>query len=62
MKPDEFLEKMKEIVKRNRDAQSGYFDAETAHIKADELMCEVLKELGYEEGIKIFEDMERWYG
>jgi len=34
---------------------------ETAHILADELMCKLLRELGYSEGVDIFEKMEKWY-
>ena len=34
---------------------------EVAHSKADKLMCELLTELGYGEGVKIFDDMFKWY-
>lgn len=37
------------------------YDEEIGHIKADYLMCELLTELGYEEAVKIFEEMEKWY-
>jgi hypothetical protein len=37
------------------------FDPESAHLQADALMCEVLEELGYEEGVKIFEHAAKWY-
>jgi 5'-deoxynucleotidase YfbR-like HD superfamily hydrolase len=53
MTPEEFAEKMKEI--------EISFDPEKAHSKADDLLCAVLRELGYEDGIKIFEEMEKWY-
>ncbi len=36
-------------------------DKEIAHIEADDLMCELLTELGYGEAVKIFEEMEKWY-
>lgn len=36
-------------------------DTEMAHIHADELMCELLRELGYGEGVDIFEKMSKWY-
>jgi len=64
MTPNEFLKKMKAIVKRNFDnqwEQHKLSDPENAHAEADALMCEVLKELGYGEGIKIFDGMEKWY-
>lgn len=34
---------------------------EMAHILADELMCKLLRELGYGEGVDIFEKMDKWY-
>lgn len=36
-------------------------DPELFHSKADDLICEVLKKLGYEKGVKIFENHEKWY-
>lgn len=37
-------------------------DAEDVHIKMDALMCEKLRELGYDEAIDLFEMTEKWYG
>jgi hypothetical protein len=53
MTPQEFAEKMKAID------EAG--DIEVSHVKADELLCEVLRELGYAEGVKIFSEMDKWY-
>lgn len=36
-------------------------DIEAAHIEADDLLCNQLSELGYTEGIKIFQSMEKYY-
>lgn len=36
-------------------------DIEKGHIMADELMCDLLASLGYEEGVKIFVNMLKWY-
>jgi hypothetical protein len=36
-------------------------DAEVGHIKADELMEELLISLGYEEGVTLMRGMMRWY-
>lgn len=36
-------------------------NTEMAHILADELMCKLLRELGYGEGVDIFEKMDKWY-
>lgn len=48
-----FVNEMRRI---NRDD-----DTEMAHILADELMCKLLRELGYNEGVEIFEKMGKWY-
>jgi hypothetical protein len=58
MTPKEFAEKMGEIAKRVDD---DVRTAESCHYEADDLMETVLSELGYEEGIKIFQEMEKWY-
>lgn len=36
-------------------------DTETKHYEADQLMIAVLNQLGYDEGTKIFENMDKWY-
>ena len=55
MSPDEFRDRITEIAKR------APYDPEDAHGKADDLMCEILTNLGYGEGVKIFEEMDKWY-
>lgn len=52
--PKEFAEKMKQIAEK-RD------DEEVCHVEMDDYICEVLKALGYEEGVEIFEDTPKWY-
>jgi len=56
MSPEEFKLKMIEINKL-----SEVEDVEEAHGLADGLMCEVLEQLGYKEGIEIFNQMSKWY-
>ena len=53
MTPEQFAKRMREIAKET--------DTEDRHINADNLMCDLLKELGYGEGVDIFEDMYKWY-
>ena len=36
-------------------------NTEMAHIHADEIMCEILRGLGYEAGVELFCGMEKWY-
>lgn len=55
MTPDEFLQKMQEIK------QNHFDDVEIMHVCADDLLCEVLSSLGYEKGVEVFDDMEKWY-
>lgn len=51
--PEEFAEKMAGI------AENG--DEERNHVAADSIMCELLKSLGFGEGVGLFEDMDKWY-
>ena len=53
MTKEEFKERMQAIADK-RDTEGG-------HIEADDLMCELLKDLGYGEGVDIFEKMNKWY-
>lgn len=50
--PQEFAERMAEIAKMK--------DVESRHTHADGLMEEVLEALGYDEGLKIYDDMTKW--
>lgn len=51
--PEQFAAAMSQAAKDR--------DTESAHATADDIMCELLRELGYEEGVEIFEQMEKWY-
>jgi hypothetical protein len=55
MTPKEFTEEMRKI----QNETDG--DEEAIHGKMDELMCKVLKELGYGDGVDIFEGQTKWY-
>lgn len=56
--PDEFAERMKRIAENENNI---FIDQEDSHRAADDLMCELLYDLGYKKGIEIFEDMPKWY-
>lgn len=58
--PKEFAEAMRNIpeVLNKRGHQ---WDQEDSHIVADSYMCELLRELGYGEGVDVFENMSKWY-
>lgn len=51
----------KEFAKEMRKCKREAYDEEVWHIYADVLMCELLTALGYEEGVKVFEEMPKWY-
>ena len=52
MTPEEFAEKMEKLSE---------LDTERRHIEMDGLMCVLLTELGYGEGVEIFDDCYKWY-
>jgi hypothetical protein len=45
--------RMKELI------NSG--DTEHAHSEADKILCEVLRELGYNDLIDAYEQVDKWY-
>lgn len=59
--PEEFSSAMMQIKDGTFYSQHRMYDAENQHIDADDLMCNVLRSLGYGKGIDIFCSMTRWY-
>ena len=53
MTPEEFAQRMQEI--------SEYESVQASHIAGDDLMCELLEDLGYGDGVQIFYNMDKWY-
>lgn len=68
MTPEEFANKMRNIIEK---CNSSYIiiagephprcDAEDIHYELDMCMCDLLRELGYGEGVDVFLAQERWY-
>lgn len=55
MTPAEAAQKMREIASiKDRDS-------EAAHAQADELLCKLLRQSGFEDLVKEFEAMTKWY-
>ena len=52
MTPEEFAKAMK---------KASDYDEEDAHSKMDGIMADLLRQLGYGEGIDIFENTNKWY-
>ena len=62
--PKRFAQEMGEIARMydaGEDFAGRFIGEEEAHILADELMCKILSELGYGEGVDIFLKMPKWY-
>lgn len=53
MTPEQFAQEMWRLAQTR--------GAEERHMEADNLICDLLKALGYGEGIKVFLDMVKWY-
>ena len=49
----EAIEKMKECVNNS--------DFELAHLDADNILCDVLTQLGYKELVDLYEKVNKWY-
>lgn len=60
MTPKEFEQKMNDI---NTGIFYGtdQYDEEDMHRDMDNIMCNLLRDLGYGKGIDIFEDTPKWY-
>ena len=59
MTPEEFKKEMADAVEYFINERR--WDQESLHRCMDRLMCDLLRELGYGEGIDIFEDAPKWY-
>lgn len=54
-KKNNYLKKMRKLVKMSQG------DPEEAHYLADEILCEILYELGYDKIVDIFDNIRKWY-
>lgn len=61
--PEEFAKMMKDISDKlvNPPECRPYYDEEDAHIEMDYLMCNLLRSLGYGDGVDIFENTDKWW-
>jgi len=61
--PEEFKNEMLKLYTKNEN-DNGYWaihDEESDHGDADDLMCSLLEEMGYADGVKIFRSAYKWY-
>lgn len=52
MTKEEAIAELKEVNK---------LDTERAHYKADEILCELLNSLGYQDVVEVYNDIYKWY-
>ena len=57
--PEEFAQRMADIFDYKK--HDPYYDQESSHYEADNLMTELLRSLGYEKGCDIFDNESKWY-
>ena len=55
MTPQEFADAMRALHLKY------HWDEEQLHVEADALMCKLLRDLGYDDGVATFMAMEKWY-
>lgn len=60
MTPEEFKNEMADIVEYHMKGDRCW-DRENVHRNMDRLMCDLLRELGYGEGVDVFELAPKWY-
>jgi len=53
MSKEEAILKLKECQKNN--------DTEVAHVYADDVLCDLLEGLGYEDVVKEYYKVDKWY-
>lgn len=51
----------KKAVEKLKLLQEGW-DTEMAHGRADDVLCDLLKEIGYIEVVEEYKKIEKWYG
>lgn len=59
--PEEFKARMQAAYDECCDEDGCIDDEEAVHRAMDYEMCQLLIELGYEEGVKIFRATPKWY-
>ena len=61
--PEEFAKSMKDISDKlaNPPKDNPYYDEEDTHMEMDDLMLDLLRSLGYGDGVDIFENTDKWY-
>jgi hypothetical protein len=53
--------KLAEKAKADLQYQIDNYNIEVAHENADRLLCEFLKEIGFDEVVKVYNNVTKWY-
>jgi hypothetical protein len=63
MKTEYQLKKERFIKEQNDKLREliNHPDTEVAHYEADLILCDILKEFGCEETVRLWESVEKWY-
>lgn len=64
MTDDELLAQLKLLPNVGRFAGRGLSwedDPEVAHAEADDLFCEILREMGFVKAVAFYQEQTRWY-
>ena len=54
----EYVGKLLRTMDRLND---DYYDKQGAHIEADEILCNLLEELGFKEVVRLYREIPKWY-
>lgn len=58
MTPQEFKGRMELLIEQYKGKK---YDPESQHGDADDLLCRALSELGFHEGVALYESLIKWY-
>ena len=58
---DKALPSSSSYAQRLISLQSDRTDTKMGHFEADNILCELLKELGYSDLVEEFEKIDKWY-
>ncbi len=50
-----------EFIKAKLNAPQSNYDEESAHVEADNVLCELLNALGYYDVVMAYESIDKWY-
>ena len=59
MTQEEFCHEM--LMLKSKIGNEKWYDQEDFHREADSLMCDLLSELGYSQGVEVFRNTPKWY-